>query len=168
MTNRALLRRRLTVASILLIASTVYAPAIARDLNFEDRVNAQRAIEQVYWSHRIWPTDNATPRPALSAVMSDAAIRGKVEDYLKKSNALAEIWGRPITAAQLQAEVERFVAQTRAPEVLRELFAALGDDPFLIAETLARQSLADRLVRSAYVRDERFHRDARQEAERAV
>ena len=51
--------------------------------------------------------------------------------------------GRPITSEQLQAEVERMVLETRAPDVLRQLFAALGNDRFVIAETLARRSLVD-------------------------
>src|SRR6185436_9998003 len=54
------------------------------------------------------------------------------------------------------------------PEVLREIFAALGDDPRLIAETLARQTLADRLVRNWYARDERFHGAVRGRAEAAL
>src|SRR5260370_22607542 len=36
---------------------------------------------------------------------------------------------------------------TRQPDVLRELFAALGNDPFVIAECLARPALAERLLR---------------------
>ena len=35
---------------------------------------------------------------------------------------------------------------TKQPEVLRELFAALGNDPFVIAECLARPVLAERLL----------------------
>ena len=35
---------------------------------------------------------------------------------------------------------------TRQPEVLRELFEALGNDPFVIAECLARPLLAERLL----------------------
>src|SRR5262245_15986918 len=118
--------------------------AIAGDLTFEDRVNAQQAIERVYWKHRIWPSENRAPKPPLDAVLSGARIRARVVDYLKKSNALAQIWNRPVTAEHLQAEMQRMAAETQAPDVLRELFAALGDDPYLIAETLARQTLADR------------------------
>jgi N-acetylneuraminic acid mutarotase len=131
----------------------------------EDRVRAQRAIEEVYWRHRIWPAENRRARPPLDALLSEAQIRARVEDYLRKSNAAEEVWGRPITASQLQAEMERMAKQTMAPEVLREIFAALGDDPNLIAETLARQTLADRLVRNWYARDERFHGAVRRRAE---
>ena len=35
---------------------------------------------------------------------------------------------------------------TRQPQVLRELFEALGNDPFVIAECLARPVLAERLL----------------------
>jgi hypothetical protein len=129
----------------------------SRELTFEQRVEAQRAIEQVYWNHRIWPKDNPVPKPPLSAVMSDQAIRAKVADYLEKSNALEKWWQHPVTAKQLQAEMDRMAANTRDGATLQELYTALGNDPFVIAETLARQTLADRLIRNAYADDERFH-----------
>ncbi len=37
-------------------------------------------------------------------------------------------------------------SHTKQPEVLRELFEALGNDPFVIAECLARPVLTERLV----------------------
>ena len=58
--------------------------------------------------------------------MSQAQLEKKVEDYLRNSQALEDHWQRPITADQLQAEMERMASHTKQPEVLRELFAALG------------------------------------------
>jgi hypothetical protein len=132
------------------LLALLVAQAEARDLSLDERITAQRAIEQVYWNHRIWPAGNPGAKPPLSAVVSDAQIRGKVETYLAKSNALATEWQRPITAAQLQAEMNQMAANTHSPEILQELFAALGNDPFVIAETLVRQTLADGLIRGAY------------------
>ena len=125
--------------------STAAAPAI-RTLMFADRVAYQQAIEKVYWRHRIWPAANASPKPPLDKVMSQAQIEGKVEDYLRNSQALEDYWQRPITPDQLQAEMERIASHTKQPAVLRELFAALGNDPFVIAECLARAVLAERLL----------------------
>src|SRR5213076_1370316 len=45
-----------------------------RTLTFADRVAYQRAIEEVYWQHRIWPKTNAGPKPPLDKVMSQAQI----------------------------------------------------------------------------------------------
>ncbi len=140
----------------------------ARELTFEDRVNAQRAIEQVYWNHRIWPKENPVAKPPLSAVMSDEAIRARVEDYLEKSNALDTWWRRPITGEQLQDELDRMARGSRDPQVLRELFTALSNDPYVIAETLARQTLADRLIRNWYAYDTRFHAETRARAMSAL
>ena len=42
--------------------------------------------------------------------------------------------------------MDRMAQNTRQPEVLEELFEALGDDPFVIAECLARPMLAERLL----------------------
>src|SRR6266516_3871325 len=90
-------------------ASSVAAPAIRRDrtLAFADRVAYQRAIEDVYWRHRIWPEANADPKPPLEKVMSQAQIEKKVEDYLRNSQALEDYWHTPITPDQLQAEMAR-------------------------------------------------------------
>src|SRR6267378_2825475 len=118
----------------------------SRSLSFADRVAYQRAIEDVYWRHRIWPKERPDPKPSLDAVISQAQIEGKVEDYLRNSQALEDYWQRPITPDQLQAEMERMASQTKQPGVLREIFAALGNDPLVIAECLARPVLAERLV----------------------
>lgn len=134
-------------------------------LSFESRVSYQRALEEVYWSHRIWPKDNPMPKPPLSRVMSDAAISAKVDDYLRQSNALEAIWHRPITQEQLQAEIDRMTVQSKDPQMLRELFAALGNDPHVIAECLARPALVDRLIHQWYSSDPRFHGDLRKQAE---
>src|SRR5438309_11756909 len=117
-----------------------------RTLTFAERVAYQRAIEEVYWRHRIWPKERPDPKPSLDEVMSQAQIEGKVEDYLRNSQALEDYWQRPITPDQLQAEMERIASHTKQPAVLRELFAALGNDPFVIAECLARAVLAERLL----------------------
>jgi Kelch motif protein len=117
-----------------------------RTLTFPERVSYQRAIEEVYWRHRIWPKERPDPKPALDAVMSQAQIEKKVEDYLRKSQALEDYWQRPITVEQLQAEMDRMAKHTKRPEVLRELFKALGNNPFVIAECLARSALAERTL----------------------
>ena len=83
-----------------------------RTLTFADRVAYQRAIEEVYWRHRIWPQANAKPKPSLDSVMPEAELEKKVADYLRKSQALEEYWQRPITSGQLQAEMDRIAGHT--------------------------------------------------------
>jgi N-acetylneuraminic acid mutarotase len=115
-------------------------------LTFEERVAYQYAIEEVYWRHRIWPKDNPDPKPSLDVVVSQREIAEKVEDYLRKSQLGADRRGSPITVSELQAEMERMATHTRDPDMLRELFVVLGNDPFVIGECLARPILAERLV----------------------
>src|SRR6266480_632357 len=114
-------------------------------LSFAERVAYQRAIEDVYWRHRIWPKERPDPKPSLDALMSQATIEKKVQDYLRNSELLEQEWQKPISPEQLQAEMDRMAQHTKQPEVLRELFAALGNDPFVIAECLARPVLSERL-----------------------
>ncbi len=78
--------------------------------------------------------------------MSQAQIEKKVEDYLRNSQTLEDYWQRPITAEQLQTEMERMASHTKQPEALHEIFEALENDPFVIAECLARPVLAERFA----------------------
>src|SRR5438034_5161462 len=139
------------LAGTLLAFLGPHAPAKVsqRTLTFAERVAYQRAIEEVYWRHRIWPKERPDPKPSLDAVMSQAQLEKKVADYVRNSQALEDYWQRPITAEQLQAEMDRMAQHTKQAEVLRELFEVLGNDPFVIAECLARPTVAERLATGA-------------------
>src|SRR4029450_9177250 len=115
-----------------------------RTLTFAERVSYQHAIEEVYWRHRIWPKERPDPKPPLDPNMSQAELQKNVTNYLRNAQALEDYWQQPITAEQLQAEMDRMAKHTKQPDVLRELFEALGKDPFVIAECLARPMLAER------------------------
>src|SRR6476620_3238052 len=125
-----------------------------RTVTFEERLAYQRAIEDVYWRHRIWPKERPDRKPSLDAVMPQAQLEKKVEDYLRNSQALEDQRQRPLTAEQLQAEMDRMARNTKQPEILRELFEALGNDPFVIAECLARPLLSERLLAN-FARDKK-------------
>src|SRR4029077_20949472 len=109
-----------------------------RTLTFADRVAYQRAIEEVYWQHRIWPKERLDPKPSLDEIIPPAQLENKVMNYLRNSQALENYWQRPLTVEQLQAEMHRMAKDTKQPEMLHELFEALGNDPFVIAECLVR------------------------------
>ena len=115
-------------------------------LSFADRVAYQRAIEEVYWRHRIWPKERSGSKPPLEKIMSQAQIEQKVEAYVRDSELLDQYWHRPITPGQLQAAMDRMARDSTQPEVLHEIFQALGNDAFVVAECLARPALAERLV----------------------
>jgi hypothetical protein len=151
------MRSSTLVLACVMLASGGLSESGASPLELERRVAAQRAIEDVYWRHRIWSPDNPGPKPSLDYVVPESALRASVEDDLLKSKALERLWAHAISDDELQAEVERMSANSRAPEVLQEIIAALGNDPLLVAECLARPLLADRLIRRSYARDPRFH-----------
>ena len=119
-------------------------------LDLATRFVYQRAMEEVMWRHRIWPKENPGPQPALEKILPRAVIEANVEKTLRLSNALEQYWGQPITGMQLQAEMERQARNSKQPELLRELWSALGNDPRLIAEMLARPALVERLARNWY------------------
>lgn len=152
---REMARCSRVLRSLFLVAAVVPAVATShistanpqsgtKALTFAERVAYQRAIEEVYWRHRIWPKERSDSKPGLNAVMSQAQLEEKVEAYLRKSQALEDYQRQALTAEQLQAEMDRMAQHTKQPEVLRELFEALGNDPFAIAECLARPALAER------------------------
>ena len=140
-----------------LAATLIAGPVSSTHLSFEQRVEVQRTIERVRYGHQIGTTrsfDEAVPT---------ALIEQKVRTYLQQSVALDQIWHTPITAEALRRELERIAKNTRMPERLEELYAALHHDPVLIQETLARPVLVDRLARGFFAKDARLHAEARAE-----
>ncbi|PYK53234.1 MAG: hypothetical protein DME48_12550 [Verrucomicrobia bacterium] len=91
--------------SLAFIRSEALAQPPQRTLTFEERVSYQRAIEEVYWRHRIWPKENSNPKPSLDAVISQAQLEKKVTDYLRNSKALEDYWQRPMRAEQADGGV---------------------------------------------------------------
>jgi hypothetical protein len=97
-------------------ATTNFIPATeARSLSFRDRVEAQEAIERIYYSHQIGATksfEEAVPRSRLEE---------KVATYLKQSGAHVSVSGShkpPVPSPGplkgcLTAPVERLSGQRR-------------------------------------------------------
>ncbi|HKP03664.1 MAG TPA: kelch repeat-containing protein [Chthoniobacterales bacterium] len=137
-------------ALVSLRAAQTEPEVFQRTLTFEERVENQRKIEEVYWRHRIWPKERTDPKPELRAVMSRDQIETKVRDHLRSSRMLEDYWQRPVSSAQVQAEMDRIAQETKDPEMLRELFEALGNDPFVIAECLVRPALSERRANEFY------------------
>ncbi len=151
--------RLLFVSSVaFLVTSLLPGPAVAAargPLTIEERVEYQLRLERLAHARRIEQAPD--PKPAFEQAMPPGAVRTKVERSHALSAALGTFWQRPLTALQLQAEIGRLARDTKQPDRLREMFAALGNDPFVIAECLARPLLAERLAREWYAFDQRFH-----------
>ena len=147
----------LTGAACLVPMSAAAAAPSPRSLALNERLMYQRAIEEVYWRHRIWPEPNPGPKPSLGEVLPESLLRQRAEDGPRLSTAVETLWNVHVDGTQLVREVQRMVASTRSPAVLDELFEALGRDPLVIAECLARPRLANRLAQQRYAYDRRFH-----------
>ena len=119
-------------------------------LSFEERVSCREAVEDVIWSHRIWPEENPGPKPARHEIKSHEQVAANVADSLLYEAALTEIWGESLTAERVQGELDRIGRETKRPEILLEIFAALDNDPLLVAECFVRPQLGKRLVREHY------------------
>jgi hypothetical protein len=120
-------------------------------LSFDERVDCQTAVEEVFYRHRLWPQANPRPKPAFSSVLPRADMVRKVDDVLGMSVILAEYFHSAISPADLQAELDRMATASRDPQMLTEIFNALGNSPTLAAECLARPALAPRRLREAFV-----------------
>ena len=124
----------LAVWTLFLFGTDAVAESGQRTLTFEDRVKAQEAIERVYYSHQIGatkPFEQAVPR---------AVVESKVRKYLEQTAALRVYWNTVVTDEMLQRELERMATGTKMPERLLEIYAGLGNDPFVVKECVARAS----------------------------
>ncbi|HZQ70285.1 MAG TPA: Ig-like domain-containing protein [Terriglobales bacterium] len=149
------------VAYAFILATTCFGQVPAAQFSLGARIGCQTAIERVYWQHRTAAQNTSV---SFEQAVPAALIQTKAEDVVLKSAALEQLWGVTVAGAQLQAEIDRMVMDSKAPEVLNELFAALNHDPQQIAECLARPQLVDRLISTYYARDERFHGDLKARA----
>jgi hypothetical protein len=152
--RRASLKARVVLpllAVTALLASAVSGSEPGGGPSFEERVRAQRAIEEVYHRHR-----TGTKLPFEEAVPA-AVLRAKVVRYLRESVALERIWKVPVTAEALARELERMARHTRFPGRLEELYEALGRDPRLVLECLVRPVYVRRLSRNFFAFDRRIH-----------
>ena len=148
-------RDRLALAVFLVTLCSGQLSAGTGELTFEDRVQAQEIIERVYYAHRL-----ETQRPFEQAVTREL-LEWKVRDYLDRNAALERFWRQPVTAEALHREMERIAGQTKMPERLVELYDALGNDPLLIQECIARPALVRRWTDSLFALDERGPRASR-------
>lgn len=130
-----------------------------------DRLQCQAVLEDLRWSHTIWPESNTTPKPPRAEQISDAQIGRKLEDSLRMEAALADLYRVSLDAAALQAELNHIAVNTKAPDRLREIYTALGNDPARIAECMVRPELAERRLREGYAHDARFHGALREQVE---
>ena len=147
-------RRAVPLFAVLVLSGAMAAKAAegtSAALTLEARVRCQESLERVYWRHR-----SSNPESSFAQVLPQDLLRQRAEDVVLKTAALRELWQVTVSPQQVQAELDRMAAHSQSPARLRELFAALGDDPTLAAECLARPALVDRLLRSEYGRDGRL------------
>jgi hypothetical protein len=146
----------IVIAAVILHFSV--ADAQARELTFAERVDAERAIASVYYRHQIGST-----RSFREAIAEDL-LEARVRSQLKQSVALRRFWNTQITPEMLQRETRRMARHSLMPDRLQELYSALGHDPIVIQECLARPLLARRLMRNFFTYDETIHGETRAQA----
>ncbi len=155
---KAMLRCLIVVLASALSVATHASNARAHEVGFSERVRAQLAILDVYQHHQIGRVGSREPIPY------EVAERQVIE-YLKQSAALEKFWNTKITAEMLDRETDRIARRTRMPDRLRELYAALGDDPVIVKECLVRPVLVSRLIGSFFNADRRVHGERFKEAQ---
>jgi hypothetical protein len=147
------------IESVFLMLFIVFSPALASDLASirTDRI----AIERVYYNHRIGQ------KPPFEQALPAAVLENLVQLDLKKEAALKQFYKVEVTKAMLDAEVKRIDTTTRAPDVLAEIKAALGNDASRFANSFAKPIVVERLLRERFDNDDALHAAQRRRAEQA-
>ena len=132
--------------SICLIAAVVMT-AGAHGGAVEDRT----AVERVYHGHR------SGEARRFDEVATSADIQHLVTRDARKERVLLEHYGVSVTDALVDEEVTRINHSTRAPDVLAEIRAALGNDEKRFADAVARPIVVDRLLTAHFASDAAVH-----------
>jgi uncharacterized repeat protein (TIGR01451 family) len=137
-------------------------------LTFEQRVACVEKVEDVYWSHRVWPEGNPGDRPLLNTIVSRQEIAAGVDRSLLLEATIQSQWGVTVGPVNIQAELDRIAAGTRDPDLLRAVFAALDHDPYLVGECFVRPRLVERTARTLFSNDQEIHGELHDRAESAL
>ena len=135
------------------------ALAAGRSEDFSVRCADRAAIERVYHNHRLGE------KPPFEQVLPMVTLETLVRQDQRKEAALQQTYGVTITPALLDTEVQRINTTTRAPEMLAEIKAALGDDPARFANVFAKPLLVERLLREKFANDDALHAPQRRQVE---
>jgi hypothetical protein len=122
-------------------------------------VRDRATIERVYYNHRLGQ------KPPFEETLPPSTLADLVQQDLKKEAVLRKTYGVAITPALLEAEVQRINTTTRAPDMLAEIKAALGNDPVKFAQVFAKRILVERELRARFDNDDALHAPQRHEAE---
>ena len=129
------------------------------DGNFAVLCSDRAAIERVYYNHRLGE------KPPFEQALPAATLENLVRQDLLKEAALKQAYGVEITPAMLAAEVQRINTTTRAPEILAELKAALGNDRARFARAMAKPIVVERRLREKFDNDDALHAPQRRQVE---
>lgn len=117
------------------------------------------AVERVYYSHQIGN------KPPFDQTFPPSLIERLVKTDVHKQAVLQRVYGVKVTPAMVAAETQRINTTTRAPNVLAELKAALGNDTNRFARTVIEPILVERLLREKFESDGSLHTAPRRETE---
>ena len=146
---------------VLLLLAVIFAGAAAMAADFAALYTDRESVERVYYNHRLGE------KPPFGQVLPPAALERLVRQDLRKEAALRITYGVEMTPELLAAEVRRIDTTTRAPEMLAEIKAALGNDPARFAAVFAKPILVERLLRGKFDADDALHAPQRRIAEQA-
>lgn len=150
-----------TAASAVLLLLLNVPFGLAAGLDLAPLSVDRAAIERVYHEHR------TGTKPPFEEAMPPALLARLVREDAKKEAVLARTYGVTITDPMVAAEVERINTTTRAPEMLAEIKAALGNDPARFARAMARPIVVERLLHDKFQNDDALHAPQRRQAEQA-
>jgi hypothetical protein len=117
------------------------------------------AIERVYYNHRLGD------KPLFEQALPPATLERLVRDDLRKEAGLEKAYHVEVTPAMVETEVRRINTTTRAPDVLAELKAALGNNTNRFAQTVAKPIVVERLLHDHFEKDDLLHAPQRQQVE---
>ncbi len=146
-------------SAVALVAGGALACAVAAAADVGPLVADRLAIEKVYYERRFGdkrPFESTSPRSKIEkAVRLDA----------KKEHVLRTVYGKTVSAEELDDEMRRINTTTRAPDTLAEIKRALGGDPNRITRSLAKPIVVERELRGRFKDDRNLHAAARARAQ---
>lgn len=141
---------------------------LSHEKYIDNLVQCKTKLDELKWSHNLWPKENKTPKPPFSDIVKPDQIRKTVLESLKMEAVLLNTFNFEVTPAMLQHDLDRMAKNTKDPKRLKELFTVFNNDPMTIVQCVSRPYLVKKKTANSFNWHNEIHAETKALAESEI
>jgi N-acetylneuraminic acid mutarotase len=138
---------------------------LSKEQYVDKLVECKTAIDELNWSHSLWPKENKSPKPLFKDMVDKQELLNSINNRLKMQAVLFDKFNIEITPTMLQNDLNRMAVNTKNAKRLKQLFSLLGNNPKTITECVSKPFLVKKTFEHHYNYSKDIHAEIRSIAE---